>query len=173
MLRHGGGSFVGLVTPSVTHGGRRSRRSIFSEDQQVLGHSRILAQIRHGLAGRAAEELVFAHFSTGAASDLATATQRAHRMVCRYGMSERIGPVYLEESGGTEVFLGRDWMSRRSYGEKMAAEIDNEVSRMLRDLYADALRRLREHRAQLDRIAEALLDRETLDGADLTLLMAG
>ena len=144
-----------------------------SEDRLSTTKSRILAQIRHGLAGRAAEELVFAHFSTGAAGDLAAATQRAHRMVCRYGMSERIGPVYLEESGGAEVFLGRDWMSRRSYGEKMAAEIDNEVSRMLRDLYADALRRLREHRAQLDRIAEALLDRETLDGADLTLLMAG
>jgi cell division protease FtsH len=144
-----------------------------SEDRLSTTKSRILAQIRHGLAGRAAEELVFAHFSTGAAGDLETATKRAHRMVCRYGMSELIGPVCLEASGGGEVFLGRDWMSHRSYGEKKAAEIDNEVSRMLRDLYADAMRRLREHRVLLDRIAEALLDRETLDSGDLALLMAG
>jgi cell division protease FtsH len=133
----------------------------------------MLARIRHGLAGRAAEELVFGHQSTGAASDLASATHRAHEMVCRYGMSERIGPIYLEEGTGGEVFLGRDWTSRRSYSEKKAAEIDHEVSRMLRDLYADALRRLREHRSLLDRIAEALLDRETLDGGDLAVLMAG
>ncbi len=70
-------------------------------------------------------------------------------------MSERIGPVCLEESGGEEVFLGRDWMSQRGYSEKKAAEIDNEVSRMRYDLHADALRRLREHRSLLDRIAEA------------------
>lgn len=146
---------------------------LLSEDRLSTTQSRMLAQIRHGLAGRAGEELVFAHFSTGAAGDLAKATRRAHRMVCRYGMSERIGPVCLEESGGGEVFLGRDWMSHRSYGEKKAAEIDNEVSRMLRDLYADALQRLREHRTLLDRIAEALLDRETLDSGDLALLMAG
>jgi cell division protease FtsH len=144
-----------------------------SEDRLNTTRSRIFAQIRHGLAGRAAEELVFAHFSTGAAGDLASATQRAHRMVCRYGMSERIGPVYLEENEGDAIFLGRDWMSRRSYSEKKAAEIDHEVSSMLRDLYADALSRLREHRTLLDRIAEALLERETLDGGDLALLMAG
>ena len=126
-----------------------------SEDRICTTRTRILARIRHGLAGRAAEELVIVHFSTGAASDLASATQRAHRMACRYGMSVRIGPVCLEESGGEEVFLGRDWMSQRGYSEKKAAEIDNEVSRMRRDLYADALRRLREHRSLLDRIAEA------------------
>jgi cell division protease FtsH len=143
------------------------------EDRVRTTRVRLLARIRHGLAGRAAEELVFAHFSTGAASDLVSTTRRARRMVCRYGMSERIGPVYLEESGGDEVFLGRDWMSRQGYSEKKAAEIDHEVSRLLRDLYADALRRLREHRSLLDRIAEALLERETLDGGDLALLMAG
>ena len=128
----------------------------------------MLARIRHGLAGRAAEELVFGHQSTGSASDLASATHRAHEMVCRYGMSE-LGPIYLEEGGGGEVFLGRDWTSRRNYSEKKAAEIDHEVSRMLRELYADALRRLREHRPLLDRIAEALLERETLDGPRVRL----
>jgi len=94
-------------------------------------------------------------------------------MVCRYGMSQRIGPVYLEENAGGAVFLGRDWSSRRSYSESKAGEIDREISRMLHDLYADALRRLREHRPLLDRIAEALLERETLDGGDLVALMAG
>jgi cell division protease FtsH len=148
-------------------------RTLPSEDRVLTTRTRILARIRHGLAGRAAEELVFEHFSTGAASDLASATGRARRMICRYGMSERIGPVYLDGSEGEQVFLGRDWTSRPSYGEKKAAEIDHEVSRMLRDLYADALQHLREHRALLDRIAEALLERETLDSRDLALLMAG
>jgi cell division protease FtsH len=144
-----------------------------SEDRLSTTRSRMLAQIRHGLAGRAAEELVFSHFSTGAAGDLASATQCAHRMICRYGMSERIGPVCLEGSGSEELFLGRDWMNQRRYGEKQAAEIDNEVSRMLRELYDDALRRLREHRNLLERVAEALLEHETLDSGDLALLMAG
>lgn len=81
--------------------------------------------------------------------------------------------VYLDESGADSVFLGRNWMSRRGYSEKKAAEIDSEISRMLHDLYADALRRLGEHRAQLDRIAEALLERETLNGGDLASLMVG
>jgi len=143
-----------------------------TEDRVHLTRARMLARIRHGLAGRAAEELVFGHQSTGCASDLASATHRAHEMVCRYGMSE-LGPIYLKEGTGGEVFLGRDWTSRRNYSEKKAAEIDHEVSRMLHDLYADALRRLREHRPLLDRIAEALLDRETLDGGDLEVLMAG
>ncbi len=143
-----------------------------SEDRLSTTRTRILARIRHGLAGRAAEELVFGHYSTGAAGDLASATQRAHQMICRYGMSERIGPVYLEENEGDAIFLGRDWMSRRSCSQKKAAEIDHEVSSLMRDLYADALRRLREHRVLLDRIAEALLERETLDGAELALLMA-
>ena len=94
-------------------------------------------------------------------------------MVCRYGTNERIGPVYLEETGRDAIFLGRGGMGRWGYSEKKAAEIDHEVSRVIRDLYADALRRSREHRTLLDRIAEALLERETLDGGDLALLKAG
>jgi len=137
-----------------------------SEDRVRTTRARLLARIRHGLAGRAAEELVFGRWSTASASDLARSTRRAREMVCRYGMSERLGPVCLEESGSEEVFLGRDWTSRRSYSEEKSAGIDHEVGRMLRNLYADALQRLREHRSLLDRIAEALLERETLDGGD-------
>jgi len=144
-----------------------------TEDRYHTTRARILARIRHGLAGRAAEELVFGHLSTGSASDLANATHQAHQMVCRYGMNQRIGPIYLEENTGGAVFLGRDWLSRRSYSESTAGEIDHEIRRMLHDLYADALRRLREHRPLLDRIAAALLERETLDSGDLVALMAG
>jgi cell division protease FtsH len=144
-----------------------------SEDRVRTTRARMRAKIRHTLAGRAAEELVFGHRSTGAAGDLASATRRAHRMVCRYGMSQRIGPVFLGESAGEEVFLGRDWTQRRSYSEKKAAEIDQEIAHLLREIYDEALRRLREHRTLLDRIAAALLERETLDGGDLALLMAG
>jgi len=144
-----------------------------SEDRVRTTRARMLAKIRHTLGGRAAEELIFDHRSTGAADDLASATRRAHRMVCRYGMSQRIGPVFLGESAGEEIFLGRDWTQRRSYSKKKAAEIDREIAQLLREMYDDALRRLREHRALLDRIAAALLERETLDGEELALLMAG
>ncbi len=87
-------------------------------------------------------------------------------------MGEHCGLSFRREEND-ERDLGRDWMSRRGGSENKAAEIDHEVSRMLRGLCADALRRLREHRTLLDRIAEALLERETLDGGDLAPLMAG
>ncbi len=178
-----GHALVALLTPEdsdpvhkvtiVPRGsGEGLTQTLPTEDRLHLTRARMLARIRHGLAGRAAEELVFGHQSTGAASDLASATRRAHEMVCRYGMSE-LGPIYLEDNTGGTVFLGRDWTNHRNYSEKKAGEIDREISRMLHDLYADTLRRLREHRPLLDRIAEALLERETLDGSDLAVLMAG
>jgi cell division protease FtsH len=136
-----------------------------------MTRSRLIAKIRHILGGRAAEKLVFGHLSTGAADDLAQATRAARGMVCRFGMNERIGPVYYDQ-GGENVFLGRDLRARRSCSEKKAAEIEFEVARMLRELYEDALARLDDHRALLDRIAEALLERETLDQKDLAALLA-
>ncbi len=93
-------------------------------------------------------------------------------MVCQYGMSEKLGPVsYGDEDA--EVFLGREFLTRREHSEDKAREIDEELSRILRERYDEAMRLLRDHRAILDRIAVALLERETLDGADLALLLEG
>jgi cell division protease FtsH len=142
------------------------------EDRYSLTREQMVAMLRHAMGGRAAEELVFGHISTGAANDLQQATRLAHEMVCSYGMSERIGPVaYTDDSG--DVFLGRDFATRKNYSEKKAQEIDEEVSRMLRECYDEANRVLVEHRDFLDRIAEELLERETLEAPDLKLILAG
>jgi len=143
-----------------------------AEDRYNLTRSQMVAMIRHAMGGRAAEDLVFGHFSTGAANDLQQATRLAHEMVCSYGMSERIGPVSFSDDSA-DVFLGRDFVTRKNYSEQKAQEIDEEVTRLLREGYEEARRVLEERRAVLDRIAEALLERETLEGADLKLLLAG
>jgi cell division protease FtsH len=143
-----------------------------SEDRLRTTREQIFAAIRHALGGRAAEELVFDHLSTGAASDLEQATDWARRTVCQYGMSEKLGPVSYGGEGA-EVFLGRDFLTRREHSEDKAREIDEELSRILRERYDEAMRLLRDHRAILDRIADALLERETLEAADLALLVAG
>ena len=87
-------------------------------------------------------------------------------------MSDRLGPVSFGDDDA-DVFLGRDFVTRKDYSEKKAEEIDDEVSKILGGLYSEARQDLVDHRATLDRIAEALLERETLDTADLKLLMAG
>jgi cell division protease FtsH len=142
------------------------------EDRYSMTREQILAFIKHAMGGRAAEELVFGHFSTGAANDLRQATEHARRMVCQYGMSDRIGPVALGDDTG-DVFLGRDFMSRKEYSEEKAREVDDEITRILREAYEEAKRILVERRDVLDRVSEALLERETLEGAELTLLIEG
>jgi cell division protease FtsH len=142
------------------------------EDRYNLTREQIMAHIRHAMGGRAAEDLVFGQLSTGAANDLKQATEQARRMVCQYGMSERIGPVSLGDDGG-DVFLGRDFMARKEYSEKKAQEVDEEITTILRETYQDAKQLLADHRELLDRVSLALLERETLDAAELHLLIEG
>ena len=101
---------------------------------------------------------IFGQFSTGASNDLKQATDVARRMVCSYGMSEKIGPVSFADDEH-DVFLGRDFVQRKDYSEQKAQEIDEEVSQFLRTLYAEARQILAENRATLDASA-ALLERE-------------
>jgi len=142
------------------------------EDRYNLTQRQMLAMIKHAMGGRAAEELVFGHLSTGAANDLLQATRMAREMTCRYGMSEAIGPVSFDDDSG-DVFLGRDFMTRKNYSEKTAEQIDAEVKRLLSQLYGEAKDVLVGNRGLLDRIAEALLERETLETTDLKRLLEG
>jgi cell division protease FtsH len=142
------------------------------EDRFSLTREQMLAMIKHAMGGRAAEKMIFDHLSTGAANDLRQATQLAREMVCKYGMSDAIGPVSYDEEG-TEVFLGRDFTSHKSYSERTAEEIDAAVAGMLNELYEEARQLLLENRDVLDQIADALLERETLEGADLARIIAG
>ncbi|MCG8591200.1 MAG: ATP-dependent zinc metalloprotease FtsH, partial [Proteobacteria bacterium] len=142
------------------------------EDRLNYTRAQILALIKHAMGGRAAEELVFDHFSTGASNDLQQATGWARRMICEYGMSDALGPVSYSDDNH-DVFLGRDFVARKDYSEKKAQEIDEEISRILTAKYVEAKELLVENREVLNRIAEALLERETLESADLKLLVEG
>jgi cell division protease FtsH len=142
------------------------------EDRHSYTRQQMTAIIKRAMGGRAAEELVFAHFSTGASNDLQHATRLARDMVCHYGMSDAIGPVSFDDESG-DVFLGRDYFTRKNYSEKTAELIDAEVKRLLSQLYDEAKALLGENRPVLERIAEALLERETLELADLKRLLEG
>jgi len=142
------------------------------EDRLNYTKSQIYAVIRYAMGGRAAEDIVFDHFSTGASNDLQQATSWARRMVTEYGMSEELGPVSYSGEGG-DVFLGRDFQTRKDYSEQKAREIDDEVSGILGTKYDEARKLLSDNRELLDRLAETLLERETLEGPQLALLLKG
>jgi cell division protease FtsH len=142
------------------------------EDHLNYTQNQIYAVIRYAMGGRAAEEIVFDHFSTGASNDLQQATNWARRMVTEYGMSEKLGPVSYAGSDH-DVFLGKDLMSRKDYSGSKAKEIDEEVAEILSGKYDEAKRLLLENRDKLDAIALALLERETLERQDLAILLSG
>ncbi len=121
--------------------------------------------------GRAAEEIVFGHgaVTTGAGNDIERANALARRMVTQFGMSDVIGLMSVGEREH-EVFLGREFGSRRETSEQTAQMVDTEVKRFIDEAYQTAVRILNEHRALLERIAAALLERETIDRDDLDLL---
>jgi cell division protease FtsH len=142
------------------------------EDRYSYTRQQMVALIKYAMGGRAAEEVVFSHFSTGASNDLQRATRIARDMVCNYGMSDVVGPVSYDDEHG-DIFLGRDYMQRKNYSEKTAELIDEEVKKLLSTLYEEARCVLAERRDVLERIALALLERETLEGAELQLLVQG
>src|SRR5690606_32921124 len=128
-------------------------QSLPSEDKHNLYRKAILDQIAMAMGGRVAEELVFDEMSSGAASDIDHATNIARAMVCRWGMSDKLGPLAYGQSEG-EVFLGRDFGSRPDYSEDTARQIDAEVRGIVVGAYDRAKSLLTEKRTTLDRIAE-------------------
>ena len=122
------------------------------------------------LGGRVAEELVFDQRTTGAADDLNKATSWARRMVKEWGMSDRIGPMAWESH--QHVFLGEDLMQgAREYSDDTARLVDEETSRILREQEDRARQLLTHHRRGLDLVAKALLEQETVDGAQVVALV--
>lgn len=127
-------------------------------------------QIVAAMGGRAAEEIIFNQFTTGASNDLQVCTQMARSMVTQYGMSDTLGPRTF--GGGTgSLFLGRDLYEQRDYSEQAAEDIDNEVKRIVQTAYTRAKSILSENRAKLDNIATILIEQETLDRAAFEELM--
>ncbi len=124
------------------------------------------------MGGRAAEEIVFGHQTTGASNDIERATQLARRMVCEWGMSERMGPLSFGKMED-QVFLGREIVQHhRDYSEQTAIQIDQEVRRLVEENYKKAKHLLESHRAVLEALAAALLEKETLENQDIEKIIA-
>ncbi len=138
------------------------------EDRHNVSKSYCLAVIRVAMGGRAAEEIVFDEFTSGASGDLRMATERAHAMVCEWGMS-KLGPI----SFGTnrEVFLGRDFTRERDFSEETASSVDQAIHEIIEEAYRDTKEMIVRHRDILEAIAEELMEKETLDGAELDELI--
>jgi cell division protease FtsH len=139
------------------------------EERHIYKREYVADSIAVALGGRIAEEVVFGHVSTGAQNDLVRITEMARKMVREWGMSERIGPMAWGSQG--PVFLGEDLVHTRDYSDETARVIDEEVERILREEESRARRVLRLHRRGLDAVARALLEQETLDGADVSRLV--
>jgi len=134
------------------------------DSEGLRSRALLLNRIKVALGGRAAEAEIYgdAEIDTGAGSDLKKVSSLAREMVTLYGMSD-LGPVALE-SPNNEVFLGQNWNSRAEYSEEMAIKIDRQVREIAFDCYEEARRIIRENRALVDKLVEALLDEETIDG---------
>ncbi len=148
--------------------------SLPEEDRHNYTKEWLQGQLTMLFGGRVAEEMVFGEskITTGAGNDIERATALARRMVTQFGMSEAIGPMAVGDQEH-EIFLGRELSQRREVSEQTAQLVDSEVKRILDAAYASAERVLSENRDLLNAIANALLERETLDSDDIRLLEAG
>ena len=139
------------------------------DDRHNYSEEYLRARIIGALGGRAAEEVVYGGRTTGSENDMQQATDLARQMVTRWGMSPKLGPVTLAPRD--DPFLGGraglGFGDSKPYSEATAQEIDEEVQRILLECYDDGLRLLRDHRAQLEQLARALLDKETLDEQEI------
>lgn len=142
------------------------------EDKYTYNRQYLIAMITYALGGRAAEEIIFNEISTGAGNDIERATELARKMVCQWGMSDKLGPINYGHSGH-EVFLGRDVNRIREYSDQTALEIDNEVRRIVTECMDNAKRILIENIDTLHRLAKALVEREILNSEEIERLIAG
>ncbi|MEV6068706.1 ATP-dependent zinc metalloprotease FtsH [Nocardia sp. NPDC052001] len=141
------------------------------DDKGLMTRSEMIARLVMAMGGRAAEELVFHEPTTGASSDIDQATKIARAMVTEYGMSARLGAVrYGQEQG--DPFLGRSMGTASDYSHEVAREIDEEVRNLIEAAHTEAWAVLNDYRDELDALATALLERETLHRKDLEVVLA-
>jgi len=142
------------------------------EERHTRSKEDLLSMVCMAMGGRAAEELVFDHITTGAANDLERATGLARRMVCELGMSEKLGPLTFGKKEEM-VFLGREIATHKDYSEETAIAIDGEVRAIAESCYQKASGLLRENVEKLHLLANTLLEREVLDGEQMGRLFRG
>ena len=162
---------VSMVTivPRGSSGGHT--QFLPSEESDFISREQILSRITVAMGGRAAEALIIEDVTTGASADLQSATELARRMVAQFGMDDVIGPVY--HGGNTEVFLGRDFAQSRDCSEKVAAQIDEEIRKVASACQERAINILKANMDKLHRMADVLLDRETITKPELDAIMKG
>ncbi|WP_223645937.1 ATP-dependent zinc metalloprotease FtsH [Corallococcus sp. EGB] len=146
--------------------------SLPTEDKVNGYRKQILDQITMAMGGRIAEELMFNEMSSGAANDIERATETARAMVCRWGMSEKMGPLAFGKSDG-EVFLGRDFNASKDYSEDTARQIDAEVRSIVVGCYNLGKQLLTDKLDVLQRVSDALVEYETLDAEDVNIILQG
>ena len=140
-----------------------------TDDKYSTTRNEILDQLAYALGGRVAEEIIFHDPTTGAANDIEKATAMARKMVTEFGMSERVGAIKLGQSQG-EVFLGRDLGHQRDYSEQIAAVVDEEVRKLIDAAHDEAWHAVNDNRDVLDALVLELLEKETLNQAELAAI---
>ncbi len=133
------------------------------EDRHSHNKRALLGQIAMTMGGRAAEQLVFNRYTTGASDDLKRATELARKMVSQWGMSEKLGPLTYAEDAG-HVFLGRDLQQHKEFSNESMRMIDEEVLEILSSSYERAKKILKKYRKALESLAKTLIEQETIDG---------
>src|SRR5690554_271079 len=142
-----------------------------TKDKYLVRRSELVDQLAMLLGGRVAEEIIYADPTTGAANDIEKATSIARKMVMEYGMSDELGPMQYGKANG-EVFLGRDYGRQQDYSDEVAAFIDNEVRKMITAAHDEAMSILTHHRDAMERMVEALLERETVGPEEVAEIFA-
>ena len=175
-----GHALVGWLTPrsdpvhkvTIIPRGRALGVTQFMPEEDRVSHneSQIKAKLYTLMGGRAAERLIYDDLSTGAAQDLEQATRLVRKMVTQWGMSERVGPVSFRTMA-EHPFLGREMSEPRDHSEHMQQIIDEEVARILREADEHAYRLLEEHRDELERLTESLIEREVLTESEIAELI--
>lgn len=140
--------------------------SLPTEDRNYQRRSELTDRLAMAMGGRTAEEIIFADPTTGASNDIEKATEIARKMVMEFGMSDELGPMKYGKSQG-EVFLGRDYSSQQDYSDEVAASIDDEVRALINQAHEESRRILETHIDALHRLADELMERETLDADEV------
>jgi len=146
--------------------------SLPDEDRHSQTKNELLALIKRLVAGRIAEEIKFGDVTTGASNDFEKATELARRMVTQYGMSDTLGPIQYGR-GNHQVFLGRDFGEDRNYSEEIAGKIDVEVRKIIDTCYNDARTILEANWDKVERMANSLLEHETVETEEVMAILRG
>ncbi len=147
-------------------------KTVPEEDRSLITRNQLEARLAMAMGGRAAEELIFNQFTTGASNDLEQATNIARQMITRFGMSKKLGPRTFGKREEM-VFLGREISEQRDYSDNVAEQIDDEVRSLIENAYGTAMRILKENKTRLDHISNYLIENETIEEEDVPGIFDG